>query len=257
MNQCPTFILGDILLIRSRKPVIGGIPNHAEAHLNHVSEIHLLRKMPTLFENLLGFSDTSNPSKVLWYSFFQDKFVAPWQQGTAALRSSHQLYLLPHLQKPEILVLFTAGPKVVAFRIWGSWKRNYSIACTGLVLSCKPCTSVLEAFSWESSFSLLSYAYYFVFFLLESNYCVSKKLSSLLSSPTLLEGNREGFSPSSQKLLQISSSCGTVFGKGIEFSKILLFFFLWYSKIWEGSWLFFWDFFFLVLALLSRLPVEL
>lgn len=138
---------------------------HAGAHLNRVSGIHLLRDMPTVWENL-GFPRYIQPFKILWHSFFQDMFIAPWPQGTAALRSSHQLRLLPCLQKPGILVLFTAdivGPKVVAF--WELWKWNYFVAYTGLVvLVCKPCTSVLEEFSWKNNFSLLSYAYYFIFF---------------------------------------------------------------------------------------------
>lgn len=78
--------------------------------------------------------------------------------------------------KARVLVLFTAdiaSPKVVTFSIWGAGKMKL-LCCLDwlIVLVCKPCTSVLEEFSWKNSFSLLSYAYYLIFFLLESNYCV-------------------------------------------------------------------------------------
>lgn len=148
---------------------------HTEVHLNHVFGIHLQRKMPTVWDNLLAFPDTSNPSKVLWDSFFQDMFVAPWPQGTAVLRSSHQLRLLPYLQSQEFFCcsqMTLLAQKLLVLAFGELWKWNYSVSYTGLVvLVCKPCTSVLEEFSWKNSFSLLSCSYYFIFFLLESNYC--------------------------------------------------------------------------------------
>lgn len=137
------------------------------------------------------------------------------------------------------------------------WKWNYSVAYTGLiVLLCKLCTSVLEKFSWKNGFSLLSYAYYFTFFLLESNYCVSTEVGlPVILSDTVGGKQKELFSLQSKTVTDFIILWYSVWERDRVWQNITGFFLMIEQNV--GMVLAMFGFFFLVLALLFKLPVEL
>lgn len=204
---------------------------HAEAHLNSVSGIHLLRKMSTVWGNswlsqihptLQNFSEI--PSSKICLLPLDHKGLLLWGLLTSCT-CYHVFKSQEYLCCSQLTLL---AQKLLLLASGKQWKWNYSVAYTDLVvLVCKPCTSVLEEFSWKNSFSLLSYAYYFIFFLLESNYCVFREAGLPVVLSHTIGGKQNGlFSLRSKTLTNFIILWYSVW-KGIEFSKILLVVSLW------------------------------
>lgn len=152
MNQCPAFMLGEFFTNIFQESYHREHPKCGCVMLKPILTIWnpSTEKDVHCMGEPLGFPRYIQPLKVLWDSFFQDRFVAPWPQGTAALRSSHQLLLLPCLQKPGISVLFTAdiaGPKVVTFSIWGAVKIK--LLCCPHWPCCTSLQTLYLSVSWK------------------------------------------------------------------------------------------------------------